>query len=177
MSLDPAVRAYGDWVPSVLVHLLADHPHLIPEAGVLRWTEWGYDDPSPDQWIAITERESGRDELPVTLVAIDDETGSVIGVVGLDVADGALTEDERASRTPWLVGMVVRRDARHRAVGRTLVGALEDLARSLGHGRVWVVTGSDALHFYRACGWADAQSLVTAKERLPSTVLTRVLSE
>jgi GNAT superfamily N-acetyltransferase len=158
----------------VVIALLADHPDLVEQAGILRWTEWGYGDPAPDQWIAITAREAGRDVLPVTLVAID-SGGSVAGVVGLDAADDALTDEERAGRTPWLVGMVVRRDARHRDIGRRLVHALEDLAREHGHTRIWVVTGGDAEDFYRACGWVDVEQLVSTKEHLPSTVLTRVL--
>jgi GNAT superfamily N-acetyltransferase len=156
------------------VALLGDHPDLIRDAGMLRWTEWGFDDPSPDAWIEVTRREAGRDELPVTLVALD-EDGSIVGVVGLDVADDALTDEERAGRTPWLVGLVVRHEVRRRDIGRLLVGALEDLARGRGHDRMWVVTGADAPGFYRACGWVDAERLVTAKETLPSTVLTRAL--
>jgi len=33
----------------VSVVVLADRPDLMGEAGVLRWTEWGYDDPSPEE--------------------------------------------------------------------------------------------------------------------------------
>jgi predicted N-acetyltransferase YhbS len=138
---------------------------------VLRWLEWGYADPAPDEWIAVTKREAGRDGLPVTLVAVD-AGGSVLGAVGLDSADDALTDAERADRTPWLVGLVVGRESRHRGIGRILVRAVEDLARRHGHERVWVVTGGDAEDFYRACGWADAERLVTEKEQLTSQVLT-----
>ena len=46
------------------VVVLADRLDLVGEVGVLRWTERGYDDPSPDEWIAVTRREAGRDELP-----------------------------------------------------------------------------------------------------------------
>jgi GNAT superfamily N-acetyltransferase len=159
----------------VSVVVLADRLDLVGEVGVLRWTEWGYDDPSPDEWIAVTRREAGRDELPVTLVAIDAE-GHAIGVVGLDTADDALTEDERDGRTPWLVGMVVRRDFRLRDVGRTLMDALADVAREHGHDRMWVLTGGSADDYYRACGWSDVERLVTSKESLPSTVLTRGIS-
>lgn len=168
MSAEPDSR--------IVVALLADHPDLIEPAGVLRWLEWGYDDPSPDEWVAVTWRETGRHDLPVTLVAVDDD-GSAVGVVGLDVADDALTDDERADRTPWLVGLVVSRDVRRTGVGRALVGALEDLARRHGHDRLWVVTGGDAEGFYRACGWSDVERLVTTREQLPSTVLTRALPD
>jgi hypothetical protein len=37
------------------------------------------------------------------------------------------------------------------------------------------VTGSDA-DFYRACGWRDAERLVTAREGLASTVLVADLT-
>lgn len=157
------------------VVVLADRPDLAGDVGVLRWTEWGYDDPSPDQWIAVTRREAGRDELPVTLVATDAD-GSAVGAVGLDTTDDALTEDERRGRTPWLVGMVVRRDSRLRDVGRTLMDALAEVAREHGHDRMWVLTGGTAADYYRACGWSDVERLVTTKEGLPSTVLTRALS-
>jgi len=158
------------------IALLADHSDLTEQVGVLRWTEWGYGDPSPAEWIAVSEREAGRDELPVTLVAIDDG-GSVVGVVGLDAADDALTDEERAARAPWLVGLVVRRDSRRRGVARTLVHALEDVVREHRHDRMWVVTGGDAVDFYRACGWTDVEHLVTSREQLPSTVLVRVLPD
>lgn len=151
--------------------LLADHPELVAEAAMLRWVEWGYDDPSPDEWVTVTAREAGRDSLPVTLVATD-AGGTVLGVVGLDTADDALTEDERAGRTPWLVGMVVGREHRLLGIGRALMRALAEVAREHGHDRMWVVTGGLAADYYRACGWTDVEELVTAREQLPSTVLT-----
>lgn len=73
-------------------------------------------------------------------------------------------------------GLVVRGDDRRRGVGRRLVAALEDLARTRGHERVWVVTGPDAADFYLACGWVDVERLVTAQEALASTVLARDLT-
>jgi GNAT superfamily N-acetyltransferase len=95
--------------------------------------------------------------------------------VALGRADDALTDAERAGRTPWLLGMVVSDAARLRGIGRDLVAALEYLARSRGHEQVWVVTGAGAVDFYRACGWADVEELVTTTERIPSTVLVRRL--
>jgi len=156
------------------IGLLADHPGLVREIGVLRWREWGYDEPSPEAWIEITRRETGRDDLPVTLVAIDGE-GRALGAVALGDADDALTEAERAGRTPWLLGMVVRDQARLRGIGRLLVAALENLALRRGSDQVWVVTGDRAVDFYRACDWVAAEDLVTAKEGLASTVLVRRL--
>jgi GNAT superfamily N-acetyltransferase len=155
--------------------LLAGHPDLVEEVGVLRWREWGYGDRSPEAWIETTRREAGRDALPVTLVAVDPD-GHALGAVALGDADDALTDGERAGRTPWLLGMVVRDTDRLGGIGRDLVAALEDLARGRGHEQVWVVTGDRAVGFYRACGWVDVEDLVTTRENLPSTVLLRRLA-
>ena len=50
--------------------------------------------------------------------------------------------------------------------------ALEDLARSRGHARIWVATGPDAVDFYRRCGWVDVEDLVLADGGRLTTVLT-----
>jgi len=58
---------------TVSIELLTDHPQLVPAVGEIRWREWGHA-PEPDSldwWVNITAREAGREDLPVTWVAID----------------------------------------------------------------------------------------------------------
>ena len=65
------------------VHLLADRPQLIGAVGEMRWREWG-DEPGREElswWVDITARESGKQGLPVTWVAVD-EAGEAAGAVG-----------------------------------------------------------------------------------------------
>ena len=66
----------------VSVYLLADHPHLVPAVGEMRWKEWGNEPGREDLrwWVDVTAREAGRDALPVTWVAIDDR-GRAVGAV------------------------------------------------------------------------------------------------
>ena len=157
------------------IRLLADHPDLIAEVGALRWREWGYADPDPGLWISVTAGEAGRDRLPVTLVAVGPD-GDATGAVALGDADGELNETERRGRSPWLLGLVVRADARRQGVGRLLVSALERLAAERGHRRVWVATGGEAVHFYQRCRWVEVESLVLAAASTTTTILTRRLS-
>jgi GNAT superfamily N-acetyltransferase len=154
------------------VHVLADRPHLVAAVGEMRWREWG-DEPGREElswWVDITFREAGRQGLPVTWVAVD-EAGEAAGAVGLGKFDIA----ERRDRSPWVLGMVVRRASRGQGVGRLLLSALEQFAAGQGYPRVWVATGDPAVGFYRRCGWEEA-------ERLPYTwgdqitILTRQLS-
>ena len=141
----------------VAVSLLADFPDSVPAVAHMRWREWGRA-PEPEDpafWLEVSTREAGRDDLPVTLVA-HDAAGEVLGAVGLDTAD----LDERQETSPWVTGMIVRRDHRGTGVGRTLMQHLERWAAEHGFAEAWV--GTDlARGFYERCGWAVRETFTT----------------
>lgn len=155
-----------------MVQVLADHPNLVAEVGRLRWDEWGYGTPDPHEWIKVTAAEAGRDRLPITLVAVDSD-GAAVGAVALGDADPELSEDERGDRSPWLLGLVVRKQERRRGMGRRLVAELERLAAALGFEEVFVATGGEAVEFYRRCGWREARTLRLAGTGIQTTILSR----
>jgi len=146
-----------------MVHLLADHPHLIKSVALMRWHEWGRDD-SLTRWIRITAREAGRDQLPVTWVALD-ERGDALGAVAIGDA-----EELRPDLTPWVWGLVVRKDARRRGVGRRLLHRLSGFAEAKGHPEIWVATGLPAVAFYERCGFR------TVERTADTTLLVKPLS-
>ena len=115
----------------------------------MRWREWGHP-PEPEDpawWLETTIREAGSEGLPVTFVA-HEKADEVLGAVGLDTYD----LDERHEVSPWVTGMIVRRDRRGQGVGRTLMQHLERWAAEHRIVDVWV--GTDlALAFYQRCGW------------------------
>ena len=133
----------------VTVGLLADSPASMQAVADMRWLEWGHAPESEDPawWLAITAGEAGRDHLPVTFVAHDAD-GRVLGAVGLDRYD----LDERHENTPWVTGLIVRRDHRGAGVGRSLMQHLERWAAEQEVAVAWV--GTDlAEAFYLRCGW------------------------
>jgi len=134
---------------------LADHPQLISTVGEIRWKEWGHP-PEPenlDWWVDVTGREAGRDQLPVTWVAID-PLGDVVGAVGL----GKFDIEERRDRSPWVLGMIVAVEYRGLGIGSKLIDALESWAHQHGYPQVWVATGDQAVAFYQKCGWESTES-------------------
>jgi GNAT superfamily N-acetyltransferase len=151
----------------VQIKLLADYPDLIPVIGELRWHEWGKDAESGEDtarnelgwWVDVTALESGRDDLPVTLVAVD-ARGAAAGAVGL----GRFDPDERRDRSPWVLGMVVRPDSRGHGIGRMLLDSLRGWASQRGYSRLWVATGDPAVGFYQCCGWALAETFARPAE-------------
>lgn len=155
------------------LELLVDHPDLIAQVGELRWLEWGGAEDA-QSWIEVTAREAGRDKLPVTLVAVD-RAGEVVGAVALGEFDGELSDAERGGRSPWLLGLVVRRRSRLLQVGRLLVSGVEQLAASRGYEQVWVATGEEAAGFYRRCQWKDAETPHLASTGTVTTILAKAL--
>lgn len=142
------------------MQLLADQDELVEAAGLLRRREWGRppEPADPAFWMANVRREAGRDGLPFTLVAVDDD-GAVVGVVGL----GEYDLDDLRDRSPWVMGMVVDPQWRGRGVGQALMAALEARAAALGYRRLWVAT-RDAAGFYERCGWRPAGTAATEME-------------
>jgi len=104
------------------VTMLAECLSLAEAVAEMRWREWGHP-PEPEDrtwWLETTIREAGKETLPVTFVAHDPADG-VLGAVGLDTYD----LDERQDTSPWVTGMIVRRDRRRAGVGQTLMRHLE----------------------------------------------------
>lgn len=131
------------------VILLADSLTSAQAVSDMRYEEWGHapESEDPQWWLETTLREAGRHELPVTFVA-KDTSGAVLGAVGLDEYD----LDERRDTTPWVTGMIVRRDHRGNGIGRALMMHLEQWAAQHHITEAWV--GTDlALGFYQHCGW------------------------
>jgi GNAT superfamily N-acetyltransferase len=138
--------------PALFLGLLADQPELVAEVGVLRWRASGSCG-TPGPWIEAAARDVGRDELPVTLVAMD-LCGQAIGAVTLGLAEKE-TSPGYPESAACLVGMVVRTGERLCGIGRLMVAAAEDLARQHGYDELWVAAGTDEADFYRHCGWHD----------------------
>jgi len=161
----------ADYSGVLSVHLLADRPQLVGAVGEMRWRGWG-DEPGRTElswWLDVTAREAGRQELPVSWVAVD-EAGEAAGAVGL----GEFDVPERRDRSPWVLGMVVRPARRGQGTGRLLLAALERSAAGRGYPRAWAATGDPAVGFYRRCGWEETERLPPAwGDQL--TILTKPL--
>ena len=156
----------------VKVALLADSPASVQPVADMRWLEWGHP-PEPEDpawWLATTVAEAGREQLPVTFVALDAD-GETLGAVGLDSYD----LDERRETTPWVTGLIVRRDCRRMGVGRSLMQHLERWAAEHDVAVAWV--GTDlAADFYVRCGWT-VQEIFTTSDDQEMTVLNKHLRQ
>ncbi len=115
------------------IQLLADHAEVIPTLTDWYLSEWEpyYGLNGPGDARADLESRCNRDELPIGLVAIEDD--QVSGTAALDL-------DVTTNLTPSVVGLLVEPACRRRGIATALLKATEEIARQLGHRRLYVST-------------------------------------
>ena len=94
---------------------------------------------------------SGKDKLPVTLVAIEDSFCA--GVISLVANDLKIRE-----YTPWLSSLYVHPAYRKKGIGEALVGAIKETARKLGYNELYLRT-EHAQGYYKKLGWQEIETL------------------
>ena len=124
-------------VSQLTIDLLADYPQAIPLLETWFEREWApYNGPDGPGNAGNDLRAScGRTELPSAFVAIIDR--EVCGTAALKTA--SVTTYPHLS--PWLAALLVLPTFRCRGVAERLIAAVEEKARALGFGHVYVGTG------------------------------------
>jgi ribosomal protein S18 acetylase RimI-like enzyme len=113
-----------------------------------------FDAAPTDDWTARFLSSEGHH----LLVAVDDDDTPIGFVSGVET-----THPDKGTEM-FLYELAVDTGHRNRGVGRTLVGALAELARTRGCHGMWVATEPDnaaAVATYRAAGAADPEPCVT----------------
>jgi GNAT superfamily N-acetyltransferase len=128
---------------------LADAVATIPLLTRLFIKEWGpyYGPAGPGDAEKDLHECCNRDDLPIALVALDDD-GTVLGTA-------ALKKESVGSELglgPWLAAFYVPIEHRKRGIGSALVEAIENKARNFGFESIFVSTDA-AENIIRRRGW------------------------
>ncbi len=123
-------------VSQLTIGLLADYPQAIPLLETWSEREWApyYGPDGPGNAVNDLRASGGRTELPSAFVAIID--GEVCGTAALKTE--SVTTYPHLS--PWLAALLVLPTFRRRGVAERLIAAVEEKARALGFGHVYVGT-------------------------------------
>ncbi len=135
---------------------LADAVATIPLLTRLFIEEWGpyYGPDGPGDAEKDLHESCNRDDLPVALVALDDD-GTVLGTA-------ALKKESVGSELglgPWLAAFYVPIEHRKRGIGSALVEAIENKARSFGFESIFISTDA-AENIIRRRGWTALENTV-----------------
>jgi GNAT superfamily N-acetyltransferase len=134
------------------IDYLANHSHFIPT--LARWTyeEWRHLRPgdSIERRIERLQNESSGSRIPTVFVAF--EGTDLFGSSKLVVND----MDSHPELTPWLAGVFVAPEYRHRGIGAALVRRVIDEARALEVKPLYLYTPS-AADFYAKLNWSVFQ--------------------
>jgi GNAT superfamily N-acetyltransferase len=140
---------------------LADHPEVLPRLRAwfeAEWPSW-YGPGGPGDAGADLCAYASRDGLPLGIVAFEGE--ELLGIMALKPDSPAI----HPALGPWASAGFVRPDARGRGVGAALLRALEDVARGLGHARIYSGTTTSATLLERA-GWRYLEHVDVHGERV-----------
>ena len=127
---------------------LVERPELVDQVAAWGFAEWGPLNPGQtlQSRTARIRETMNSDRIPIVLVALDD-AGPMVGTASL------LFDDlEGDPRNPWLASVFVPAEHRGKGIASALVVAIEDAARRLGYGRLYLYTTSAAA-LYAGLGW------------------------
>ncbi|MGD8569854.1 MAG: GNAT family N-acetyltransferase [Gammaproteobacteria bacterium] len=131
------------------ISYLADHPEFIEVLAPWICKHWQpvVTDETLESRVAKLQGHMNRESLPIAWVA--HSGGEVFGTAALRVHDLPGRED----LTPWLGGVFVGPNFRHRGIGACLCGAVEENAKSLfGNDPLYLFT-LDKQKWYETMGW------------------------
>lgn len=145
---------------------LRDRPELFSLVATWIWDEWHHllaqkSSVEFETWLRAGGRGCG---LPTTLVRI--ESGDPVATVSLECDDMEI----RPGLTPWLASLYVVPAKRGRGLGRMLVRAAEEEARSLGITELFLYTPEHE-DFYAALGWERIEQC--EYRAIPVTIMRR----
>ncbi|MGI9088696.1 MAG: GNAT family N-acetyltransferase [Chthoniobacterales bacterium] len=132
----------------VRINYLADYPEYLPQLADWLFAQWGalLDEESPTARRDKLKTHLHRDQLPIAWVAHAE--GQLLGTASLRVYD----LDGREDLSPWLGGVFVGAEFRHRGIGAALCAAVEEEARSRRIETLYLFT-LDQQAWYARLGW------------------------
>lgn len=144
---------------------LADHPAWVPVLAKWHHAEWGRitrDWPLATAAAELAEHR-GHNTIPTTIVAL--QGGELLGSASL------LAEDmpDQPPFTPWLASVYVIPARRGHGLGGALVRRIQDEARRLGVGALYLFT-TEAERYYSARGWRTVQA--SAAGGVPGAIMS-----
>ncbi len=131
------------------VDYLADHPEFIPTLARWHYEQWKTLCPgdSVERRIAMLHTHLGREQIPVTFVAVSGQT--VLGSASLIAHD----MDTRMDLSPWLASVYVAPEHRRQGIGTALVRRVIREAKTLRIQALHLYT-PDKEPFYLRLGWS-----------------------
>jgi N-acetylglutamate synthase-like GNAT family acetyltransferase len=134
------------------IDFLGNHLVLLPELASLHHHEWKHLSPGRTlgDRVATLREMATTNEVPFIVVATEHDRL---------VASAALVLEDMTTRkdlSPWLASVFVKPPYRGRGIATMLVRHIEDAARALGIGKLFLYT-EHARDLYARLGWRDLE--------------------
>ena len=135
--------------------LLIDKTDAIPLIATWYFNEWGsaIPDNSYDKTVARLQNNLSRNELPIHLLAVKNE--SVLGVAQLKIREMSIYPE----REHWLGGLFVPPEFRGRGIASEIAEKIASLAQSMNIEKVYLQTEKLDGGFYARLGWKPMEKV------------------
>ena len=140
------------------IDYLSNRPDCLHACAAWAYGRWGVQkkDGSLERAISIFKKGMQKDELPLTLIAINLETDLPVAMGSLWEKDGT----EWSEKTPWIASIYTLYRYRGLGLAKQIIKCLEDEARNIGFQEVYLQSGS-AANFYRNIGYQEIETVKT----------------
>ena len=143
------------------IDYLVKHPALVPSLSKLVLPDWQafYGDITWKDVAEIFHERLNDNKIPLALIAF--EESQVFGTVSL--LEESITT--RKHLTPWIAGLYVCEEKRHRGTGMQLIEAAAREARRLGTERLYIGIRK-AVDHYEKLGWQTIERTIYHGEEI-----------
>jgi GNAT superfamily N-acetyltransferase len=140
------------------IEYLADHPEHTETCAAWDFGRWGSQNPLRTfNYVAGFYASSAqKDQLPLTIIAINKETKLPIGTGALWNKDG----DDWPQYTPWIASIFTHHQHRGKGIARAIVIELEKAAKRLGYNEIFLHSGT-AAPMYKKLGYTELETIKT----------------
>ncbi len=137
---------------------LANRPDCIQACAAWAYGRWGVQkkEGSLDRAIRVFEKGAQKDNIPLTLIAINVETDLPVAMGSLWKTDGT----EWPEKTPWIASIYTLYRYRSLGLAKNIINRLEEEAQKIGFAKVYLQSGS-AASFYQDLGYKEIETLET----------------
>ena len=140
------------------IEYAADYPKTVAACAAWAYGRWGVqkETASLDNALKIFRQGAQKDAIPLTIVAINKNTGLPVAMGSLWESDGERWTD----CTPWIAAVFTLYRYRNLGIARAVIARLEKEAKTMGYRHVYLKSGS-AAKFYVTLGYQLIETVET----------------
>ena len=157
------------------IEYLADYPEHVQACAAWTFGRWGVQkkDGSLERALKTFQDGAQKDALPLTLIALNEKNEMPVAMISLWEKDGTIWTDDVI--TPWIACVYTHYRYRGRGLAGALLKRMEEEAKKIGFGQIYLQSGS-AAGLYLENGYEAVETVKSDETKAGTqTLLKKIL--